>query len=147
MLRERLVENIFVLFPRIFKKLMKGLPKPEISKQQIEFLLHMSSNNGKTMSYYSNMMMISKPNLTVLADKMIDDGYIERVFDPNDRRVVLLNITEKGKIVLCQHKEIMKGILIKRFEKISEDEVIRLNELIDEIGEILEKVIKENNID
>jgi DNA-binding MarR family transcriptional regulator len=77
----------------------------DISKQQMGSLFHMCKDNGRPMSYYSEKMMIPKSNLTVVSDKLIKEGYVDREFDPSDRRIIILNITEKGKAYLEEQKK------------------------------------------
>ena len=40
---------------------------------------------------------ISKPNVTPLLDKLVEKGYVDRVPDARDRRIVNIVVTEKGK--------------------------------------------------
>lgn len=138
--REKLAENIQTFMPFIFKRVMKPLPNLEVSKQQLGLLFHIGSGKGNTMSYYSEKMMIPKSNITVMADKLIKEGYIERVFDPDDRRVIILNITEKGKDYLRECKETIGRTLVKRFDALSDADVKRLNELIEEMKSIFRKL-------
>ena len=62
-----------------------------------------------------------KPHVTVIVDKLIEEGYVERQSDPKDRRVVNILLTEKG---------------LKDFEKIklavSENLKVKLLELTEE---------------
>ncbi|MDP4180141.1 MAG: MarR family transcriptional regulator [Bacillota bacterium] len=135
--REKLAENILVFFPLMFKKIMKDLPAAEISRQNFGLLHLISQNDCNTMSYYSKKIMLSKPNLTVMADKLIEEKLIERVYDPHDRRVIILKMTDKGRIILEEHKKKVKEIVIKKFELLNDEEVKRLNEIVNEMKTIL----------
>jgi DNA-binding MarR family transcriptional regulator len=119
---------------------MKAYPNLEISKQQLGLLFHINADSGKPMSYYSEKMMIPKSNLTVLSDKLIKEGLVERAFDPCDRRVITLEVTGKGKEYLNEHKEKVKHEILKRLDSLSEAEAKRLNELIEEIKQIFDKI-------
>ncbi|HEY9060260.1 MAG TPA: MarR family transcriptional regulator [Pseudobacteroides sp.] len=141
--RGKLVDNFLVFFPFVYKKLMRDMPVSDISRQKLGLLQLISSNDCNTMSYYSNKTMISKPNLTVMADKLIEENLIERMYDPNDRRVINLKITEKGKNVLEKHKIKVKETLLKKFEMLGDDEVKRLNELINEMESIMKNITRE----
>jgi DNA-binding MarR family transcriptional regulator len=138
--REKFVENLLTFVPMMFKKIMKGFPNLEVSKLQLELLFKISNEDRKPMSYYSEKMMIPKSNLTVISDKLIEEGFIERVFDPSDRRVIFLMITDKGQGYLCEHKKRMKQEMIKKLDAFSDVDIKRLNELIEEMRTILEKM-------
>lgn len=141
--REKLAENFLVFFPFVYKKLMRDMPVSDISRQKFGLLQLINSNDCNTMSYYSNKTMISRPNLTVMADKLIEEKLIERMYDPNDRRVINLKMTEKGKNVLEKHKIKVKEALLKKFEMLGDDEVKRLNELINEMESIMKNITRE----
>ena len=137
--REKLAESILTFIPMLHRKLMKVYPTHEVSRQQLGLLFKINCNDRKPMSYYSEQMSIPKSNLTVLSDKLIDEGLIERIFDPNDRRVVILGITEKGTEYLCQYKAELRQEMIKMLGSFSDRDITRLNELVEEIKTIIGK--------
>ncbi len=138
--REKLSESILTIVPFLFKKLMKVFPAAEISKQQLELLFQISHEDRKPMSFYSEKMMVPKSNLTVISDKLIIEGLIERVFDPNDRRIIILKITPKGVEYLGEYKKIIIREMKKKLESLNNDDIKRLNELIGEMKIIFNKI-------
>ncbi|MHB1391583.1 MAG: MarR family winged helix-turn-helix transcriptional regulator [Clostridia bacterium] len=138
--REKLAENLLNFLPSMFKKLMKVHPTFEMPKQQMGLLFHISKENGKTMSYYSEKMMVPKPNLTVIADKLISDGFVERAFDPNDRRVIILALTKKGEEYLNENIKRIKGEMMERLDSFNDKDIARLNELIEEMKAIFDRL-------
>ncbi len=138
--RRILAEKLLAILPMMFKKMMKGIPESTVSKQQIHLLNFINFDNEKPMSWYSDRMMIPKPNVTVLADKLIEEGFVERGFDPADRRVIILKITPKGTDFLNYHKEIILEVMAKKFEKIETEEIKKLLELFDQITKIIDKI-------
>lgn len=137
--RESLVENLLTSLPMIYKKVMRGLPSFGISKQQMKLLAHINEENGRPMKYYSDRMMIPKSNLTVIADKLIEEGLLERKLEPNDRRVITLKITDKGKEQLLKFRKILKEEMLKKLEVLDDEDIRKLNKLIKEIVVIFEK--------
>ncbi|NTW71074.1 MAG: MarR family transcriptional regulator [Eubacteriaceae bacterium] len=138
--RAELSKNLLMLLPAMFKKLMKEMPEMEIPKQQLGLLFRIHEENGRTMSTYSDKMCIPKSNLTILADKLIQEGLIVRENDSEDRRVVNLKITEKGQEFVDLHMNIVKSELLKRFEVLDDDDVTKLNTLIIEMKNIFDKI-------
>ena len=57
-----------------------------------------------------------KSTVTALVKKLIDLGYVERVKDPNDSRVTLVELTKKGRELKPDFDEISK-ILLERIYK------------------------------
>lgn len=92
------------------------------------------------MSFYSEKMEIPKSNLSVMSDKLFYEGLIERNLDPSDRRVITLTITQKGEEYLTECLNQRKATIISRLETLDEEDVKRLNELVEETIKILGKL-------
>jgi len=74
-------------------------------------------------SEISRIHCISKPNVTTLISKLIENGLAERSHDEKDRRVIYINITEKGKKVAYRRRKIVKEYMSKIFDQLDEDEI------------------------
>ena len=138
--REKLAENILNFLPSMFKRLMRSHPSFEMPKQQFGLLFHISKDNKKPMSFYSEKMMVPKSNLTVIADKLINDGFVERAFDPDDRRVIILALTKKGEEFINENIKRIKGEMKERLGSFNDEDIKRLNELIEEMKEIFNRL-------
>jgi DNA-binding MarR family transcriptional regulator len=102
-----------------------------ISEQQYNILrILRGAKEPITMSKVKERMVQKSPNSTRLMDKLCDKGFIERVRCENDRRVVYVQINEKGLALL---NEINMDEFNKYINKISEKEAKQLNELLDKI--------------
>ena len=91
------------------------------------FVLGSLKRNGiLSMSDIGKCLSMPKPHVSVIVDKLIEEGYVERQSDPKDRRLVNILLTEKG---------------LTNFEKIklevSETLKIKLSSLNDEEQEVL----------
>jgi DNA-binding MarR family transcriptional regulator len=115
---------------------MKAHPPCEMPKQQMGLLHHISMENRRPMNYYSEKMMVPKSNLTVIADKLIKEGLIERSFDVKDRRIIILALTQKGEDYINENMKNLKGAMMEKMDSFNDDDIKRLNELIEEMKEI-----------
>ena len=71
------------------------------SENELLLLLHLSINEHKkalTASELSNLLKITPAGVTHLINPLEDFGYIERLKDPDDRRIVLIGLTKKGNL-------------------------------------------------
>jgi DNA-binding MarR family transcriptional regulator len=75
-------------------------------------------------------MVERAPNLTRLTDKLCDKGLIQRIAFPEDRRVVLIEITSKGLQLL---KSIKQEPVDTILENLTEAEAGQLSDLLDKI--------------
>lgn len=135
---ERLLEFI----PAISRNIFKDHCFEDISRQQFELLIKVSINSGKPMSFYSNHLKISKPALTSISDKLIGMELLERGTSNEDRRIVTLSITDKGKYFLEQNKKKIIDSIESKLSVLSQSEINKLQESIDEIFKIVNKIYK-----
>ncbi len=112
----------------------------DIPKQQFGLLHMVCIRQGKTMSYYSEKMQLPKSNISILADRLIKGGYLIRETDPEDRRVINLRVTKKGKDLFSTQKNQIKREMIKPLEDLQEEDILRLNTLIIEMKSIFDKL-------
>jgi len=90
-------------------QLMKQFPRPKLKQSSLDGLtrseyellvmLVMSLGNDKqafTATEISNLLQITPAGATHLINPLEKAGYIERLPDPNDRRIVLIRLTDKG---------------------------------------------------
>jgi Transcriptional regulators len=69
------------------------------------FVMGSLKRNGvMSMSDIGKCLAMPKPHVTVIVDKLIEEGYVERQNDPNDRRIINILLTEKGTEVFHEIK-------------------------------------------
>jgi len=133
---EYLINYIPIFHKIFFRKVCSNKP----SRQHLQLLLYIKKDSGKPMHYYGKKLFISKPNMTTLADKLIKEGLLERQTDENDRRIINLMITPKGKEFLEFHKKNLKKSIIKRLEVLEDEDVQKLNDSFEKIQKIFSKL-------
>lgn len=68
----------------------------EMSTPQLKALLLISEEKGIRMRELAHKLGGSFSNATVLVDRLVDRGLVERLAEPQDRRVVLVRATKEG---------------------------------------------------
>lgn len=107
------------------------LKSSKISNQQYNILrILKGANEAVTVNMVKERMIEKSPNATRLMDKLCDKGLIERTRCENDRRVVYVEISEKGLKLL---DKINVDELGKPMNAISEEEAKILNAILDKI--------------
>ena len=102
-----------------------------ISEQQYNILrILRGAKDAITVKTVKERMVQKSPNATRLMDKLCDKNLIERLRCENDRRVVYVQINEKGLALL---NEIKMDEFDDYLNKISEKEAKLLNELLDKL--------------
>ena len=90
-------------------QLMKRFPRPkleqsscdELTRSEYELLVVLvmkiaEDNKALTVTEISNLLQITPAGVTHLINPLEKAGFIERLQDPSDRRVVLIGLTDKG---------------------------------------------------
>jgi DNA-binding MarR family transcriptional regulator len=102
-------ENTSLALTHDLFQLMKQFPRPKLKQSAIDGLtrseyellvmLVMNLDRGKkalTVTEISSLLQITPAGVTHLINPLEQAGYIERLQDPNDRRIVLIGLTDKG---------------------------------------------------
>ncbi|MEZ4803035.1 MAG: MarR family transcriptional regulator [Gelidibacter sp.] len=102
-----------------------------ISPQQFNILKILNgAKEPLKVQIIKDRMIERSPNATRLMDKLCDKHLIERIPCPEDRRVVHIEITRKGKELLSSISDNFNEELIKN---ITEDEAQHLSDLLDKM--------------
>jgi DNA-binding MarR family transcriptional regulator len=83
---------------------------------------------------------ISKPNLTTMVDRLYADGLVERSADVNDRRVVNVALTPKGRDFLKRHKEEAAAFIESKLSLLDDTELEKLKCALDDLSDILVRI-------
>ena len=140
MSRRLLIENYITFLPILYKIMFKDFPNCRVTKLQMKLLYYLKIEGGKPMNYYAKQIMVSKPNMSVLAEKMIDEGFVEKGIFESDKRVTTLNLTKKGGDFLDEEMSKFTNHLLGKFSVFTDKEIERLNEMIEEIKDMFSKV-------
>ena len=73
-----------------------------MSTPQLKALLLISEEEAIRMRELARKLGGSFSNATVLVDRLVDRGLVERLTDPEDRRVVLVRTTKEGQALIEQ---------------------------------------------
>jgi len=138
--RNQTIEYLLSYMPLFHKKIFRQVHFNKPPGQHLQLLLHIKKDSGKPMRYYGQKLLISKPNMTTLADKLIKEGLLKRQTDVNDRRIINLMITPKGENFLEFHKSNLKKLIIKRLEVLKDKDMQKLNDSFEEIQNIFSKL-------
>jgi DNA-binding MarR family transcriptional regulator len=102
-----------------------------VSPQQFN-ILRILRGSGKPLKVQTikERMLERSPNATRLMDKLCDKDLIERIACPDDRRVVHIQITNKGLSLL---ERIDKSMKEDYLENLTNKEAVQLSDLLDKI--------------
>jgi len=95
------IQGLFKLIKRFPNLKLKQSAIIGLTRSEYELLviLKMNIDDQKTaisVSEISNLLQITPAGVTHLINPLEEKGFIKRLPDPNDRRIVLIGLTKKG---------------------------------------------------
>ena len=137
-----IADNLISIHPLLYKSISKPLKNQSSITPGGMFVLGSLKRHGtQSMSDIGKCLSMPKPHVTVIVDKLIEEGLVERQSDPSDRRIVNILITEKGAEVFQNIKlEISENLKIK-LSKLSDDEQEILADASQKVREILISIL------
>jgi DNA-binding MarR family transcriptional regulator len=109
-------DRLIFLISKVYQKLIINLQKSfsesgiEVTPIQVMLLFFLQENNGLSLTQISQGLMLENPTVTGLIDRLEKLGYVKRSDHPNDRRIYLVHLTEKGNKVAKKALPIVKRL-------------------------------------
>lgn len=122
-------DRLIFLISKVYQKLIGNLQKGflesgvEVTPIQVIVLFFLQKNDGSSLTQISQGLMLENPTVTGLIDRLEKLDYVKRSDHPNDRRVYLVHITEKGNKVANKALPIIKKLNEQIKEGYSKEEV------------------------
>lgn len=79
----------------------------------------------------ARLSRVSQPGMTRLATQMVDAGLLARAADPDDSRVSVLSITERGAAALLEWHDVLRRALAPRFADLDDEDRAALHRTAD----------------
>jgi Transcriptional regulators len=141
------IDDVMPTVMKGFAKMQTNeLFKGKITLPQFFVLNHLDKHDESKMNELAKVMDVTTAAATGIVDRLVRYGYIMRVYDPKDRRVINVKLTQKGselvKKIGRQRNEVTREV----FGKISKEERENYLAIMLHIRDVLteDKMVKEN---
>ena len=135
-------DRVIELFPQISKGLMQRehnyLTKGDISLPQFWVLNHLYHNEKSKMNCLALHLKISPPATTGMIDRLIAQGMVLRKDDEQDRRIVWIELTSKGKSIIHNIRKEKAKTLIEVFGRISQKDREHYLNILEHVANIID---------
>ncbi len=78
-------------------------------------IIYLKHNGNSSISKIAKDLLISKPNMTPIIDKLISENMVIRYTDPKDRRIIRVELTEKGTAFIKDQENLIKSSLTEKY--------------------------------
>lgn len=92
-----------------------------LSMTEVHILEAIEKSESNMMSAIAKKLMVTQGTLTVSTSKLVKKGYVERVKDDKDKRIVRLTLTEKAVHVLEVHAKFHEEMIEKLLNELELD--------------------------
>ena len=141
---ERLLEYLAVMrdFGRIYtQRILEGSRESSnlLKLSRIKALYAFRGQDSSTMTELADNIGAKLPSMTMMIDNLAEEGLVERARDEQDRRKVIVRLTDKGRRIREDFLEQRKQIAQQLFAKLSKEDEQELMRLLERVCDILER--------
>lgn len=135
-----LAEKLLTIGPLMTKKIIRFdmNTNEAIPINQLMVLGTLHELGSLSISEICRKLFISKPQMTIIVDKLVKSGFVHRIYNNKDRRTINIDITEKGNEYCKSLLKTLKKNLRGKLMTLSEEDLTTLLNSI----EITECILK-----
>lgn len=135
---DNIIDNLLSLHPLLYKNLIRPTKsKASLNPGTMLVLFVLKRHDMLPMSEIGRQLSMPKPHVTSHVDKLIEEKMVERVSDPNDRRIIKIKITPKGLSDLIHIKKEISENLRAKLVQLDEEVLITLFNASKQVKDIL----------
>jgi len=123
----------------ISKKEENDLFTGKVTIQQMLILDYLNNIPQAKMTDLAIVMNVTTPAMTGIVNRLVKSGYVLRIFDENDRRIINIKVTTKGHELVRRIKEGKRKMIIRIFGKLAEKDRQDYLRVLLRISNILQK--------
>jgi len=139
---DKIIENLIYLHPLLSKSLTRSIRlKTNLNPGSLYILGMLSKYEMLSMSEIGCKLSMPKPHVTAQVDKLILEEMVERIFDPQDRRIINIRMTEKGKEDFIAIKLEVTKDMRERIQKIEPSKLAVLSDSTQYVRDILSDIM------
>ncbi len=140
---DEISQDLYDLLLKLNKKLLnpdelkRNFPLPP---SHVKVIIYLKHNGNCSISKIAKDLLISKPNMTPIIDKLVSENMVTRYTDSRDRRIIRVELTEKGTIFIKDQEKLIKALLAEKISSLPIDDLKYLSDHIVHIKDIILKI-------
>ncbi len=129
--------NLFQMVLKLEEEAVKESTSADLSITEIHTLVAVGTGRARTMTHVANLLGIRVSTLTAAINKLVKKGYVKRRRDDEDRRIVKIQLTEKGASAVMAHEDFHEAMVSEAIAPVPEAELSRFISSLDNINQFL----------
>jgi MarR family transcriptional regulator, organic hydroperoxide resistance regulator len=110
---QSLIEIMPEVVRGLWKREINELTSGSITPPQIFILIYLNKMGELRMTDVARYLSVTTAAATGLVERLVKGGYVQRVYDPADRRIIKVKLTPKG-------IDVVKKIIVNKVARIKE---------------------------
>jgi DNA-binding MarR family transcriptional regulator len=98
----------------------------DLTIAQLKSLFFIEFGGSSNLSRLATALGVTPPNVTGIVDRLVGQGLVSRNENPENRRMLLLQVTDKGKALLAKLRESGLGRMSGMLNQLSTEELTAL---------------------
>ena len=138
-----IIDDLSYIMPLIHKKILKvELERKDgvITRPHVGILAVLDKRGPQPISEIGKRLLIPKPQMTAFLDKLENLGLVARLSDLDDRRVIKVTLTDKGKESLEASKKIVRENLRQLLTRLDAGDLAELSASLSSARKIMTKL-------
>ena len=107
----------------------------DVTINDIHVIEAIGMDEQKNMTTVAKSLHVTTGTLTISINSLVKKNYVERVRSEEDRRVVLVSLTEKGKKAFLHHRQFHDKLVNEIVEQLSDEEKHVLEKALNRINQ------------
>lgn len=106
------MRNLFGIVQKLDEEFIKKSEFSDVSRTELHAMTAIGTGRPKTMTHVANILEINVSTLTTTINKLVKKGYVERLRDDKDRRIVKIKLTARG-VLAAEAEENFRASIVK----------------------------------
>lgn len=135
---DNILENLFLVLPIIHKKLLRmdlGGVTGNLSRLHLA-IMGMLGGGSLPISEIGMRLVAPKSQMTHLVDQLVSLGIVVRQPDARDRRVINISLTDHGRAILRECRELVKQNIRNKISCLTTEELVALSDALVKLKDI-----------
>ena len=116
---DRMLGIMPVIMREFLRRQVDEILKGKITFPQFLVMEYLERQGGAKMKDLAVFMNVTTATTTGIVDRLVRQGYVHRLLDENDRRIVKVALTTKGRQLSGKIQQLRREVIIEIFQNIS----------------------------
>lgn len=118
-----------------FDEIGEGIGVPHF-----EIMMVLEEAGTQYIAEIGEKLLIPKPQMTFLIDRLVSLDIVERRTDETDRRMSNVSLTDKGKAILKEKDRVLRANFTENLSRLTDDELQQLASSLRRLRDILSRL-------